>query len=408
MRNDGSTLVVLGGHRDDGAKNLREAAASAGAHVEFTETASELAKLVDQLQPLAAIVRRECQSAASACVHVRGQAKLSHVPILGEAHDINDLGFVELFSWGGDDLVSLASPRPLARRLRALTGRDPARPSPERTQRGGYALVIGDGAGFRTLMSRTLFNGGFAVRFAGSAEEAVEESRAEGVKLVVASDSLRPEGAVAALDAARARGSDVPWVIVSPPKRYMATRSAVAAGRGNVAVADAFAPPENVLFVANELLSTRGVDLRSSTRLLYGSTAAFRAAGRDEDETGFSYNVSENGLYVRTLAALEVGQEVWVDLWPPRSERRVRLVGTVAWQRLFGPNEGATVPPGFGVKITGGLGDDLARWRAGYHAFAGALRAGDMGASDDVTLLDARILPRQGARAVSEELQARP
>jgi DNA-binding response OmpR family regulator len=370
------TIVVLGGHRDEGAKHLQEAAAAAGANVEFTETASELVKLADQLQPIAAVVRRDAQGAASACVHARSQAKLSHVPILGEAKNLDEIAFVELFGWGGDDLLSLASPRPLVRRLRALAGRTKARPSARRP-REGHAVVAGEGAQFRTVMARALFNGGFSVRFVASAAEAVEESRARGVTLVVASDGLRPDGAVAALDAARARGSDVPWVIVAPPKRFMATRAAVAKGRGKVAVADAFAPPENALFVANELLSTRGVDLRSSARLLYGTTVAFRAAGgRDDDEVGFTYNVSENGLYVRTLAPVDVGQEVWLELWPPRSERRVRLVGTVAWRRAFGPSESATVPPGLGVRITGGLGDDLARWRAGYAAFGDALMSG--------------------------------
>ena len=139
---------------------------------------------------------------------------------------------------------------------------------------------------------------------------------------------------------------------------------------GAAAVADGFAPPENVIFLTNELLSRRGVDQRSTPRILYGTSVAFREAGRDEDEIGFSYNVSAEGLYVRTLASPEAGHQVWLEMWPPRSERRVRLFGTVAWKRPFGANEGATVPAGFGVRITEGLGGDMERWRAGYEAFA--------------------------------------
>ena len=124
----------------------------------------------------------------------------------------------------------------------------------------------------------------------------------------------------------------------------------------------------------------RGVDKRASPRVLYGTTVAFRVAGRDQDEIGFSYNVSASGIFVRTLAPLDAGQEVWLEMWPPRSERQVRLVGTVAWKRSFGPNEAATVPAGFGVRITEGLPGDLARWNLGYEAFAttilGAVAAG--------------------------------
>jgi len=56
---------------------------------------------------------------------------------------------------------------------------------------------------------------------------------------------------------------------------------------------------------------------------------------------------------------------VWLELWAPRSSRRVRLAGKVAWRRHFGPNERATVPPGFGVQVTAGLAGDLERWRDG-------------------------------------------
>jgi Tfp pilus assembly protein PilZ len=153
----------------------------------------------------------------------------------------------------------------------------------------------------------------------------------------------------------------------------MPAAHAAARGVARVSVGDGFAPPENVLFLANELLAQRGVDQRASARLLYGTSVTFRAAGRDEDEIGFSYNISAGGLYVRTLAPLEPNQDVWLELWAPRSERRVRLAGTVAWRRPFGANERATVPAGFGVRITDGLAGDLDRWREGYESLSESL-----------------------------------
>ena len=47
----------------------------------------------------------------------------------------------------------------------------------------------------------------------------------------------------------------------------------------------------------------------------------FGFAGRDADDRGFSYNLSLGGLYVRTLSPPE-DDIVWVELRPPRSERR--------------------------------------------------------------------------------------
>jgi Tfp pilus assembly protein PilZ len=201
------------------------------------------------------------------------------------------------------------------------------------------------------------------VRFVATGAEL--EALASGAKVVVAADDIQPEGAAAVARRTREGGSEAVWVVVAPPKRMVVTSRAIRS-LTRVTAIDSFAPPENVLFVLNELISARGVDNRRSSRVLYGATVAFRGAGRDEDEVGFSYNISAEGLYVRTLAPPEPDQEVWIDVWPPRSERRVRLAGKVAWRRLFGEAAKAGVPPGFGVQLTDGLAGDLERWRAGY------------------------------------------
>ena len=52
----------------------------------------------------------------------------------------------------------------------------------------------------------------------------------------------------------------------------------------NATVTDSFAPPENIVFLANELGRGKGNDQRASRRLLYGTMVAFRCAGRDEDD----------------------------------------------------------------------------------------------------------------------------
>jgi Tfp pilus assembly protein PilZ len=264
----------------------------------------------------------------------------------------------------------------LLRRLRPLAARVPAPSGEWRIALGcGSAVVASTDPRWRSIMGRALYNGGFKVRFLAGHDDLVRESQQEGVRLVVTVDDLGAGGVLTALENARAAGSEAAWVVVTPPKRMASTHAAVA-HLGRVSVADGYAPPENVLFLGNELLAQRGVDKRASARLLYGTTIAFRAAGREDDEMGFSYNVSSGGVYVRTLAPLDAGQEVWLEMWPPRSERRVRLAGTVAWKRAFGPQERATVPAGFGVKIVDGLSGDLERWRQGYEAFAASLLGG--------------------------------
>lgn len=368
------TLVALGSFREDNARRLQDVGVSLGVDTQFITRCDDLPDF-DEQTLAAFVLKMDAQGAAQAAARIRANELLVGVPLFGVARERNDVAFGELFSWGGDDLIGLESPQPIVRRLRPLVREPAARrvsKSQEMRAARGVAVVVSADAAWRTVMGRVLHTkGGFAVRFVANPNDLVKECAAAGVVLVVGVDDLPPRGAADAIAKTRAAGSNAAWIVVAPPKRLRAAHAAtLGAGMARVSIADSFAPPENALFLANELITPRGVDKRASARLLYGETVAFRAAGRDEDETGFSYNVSAAGVYVRTLAPLDAGQEVWLDLWPPRSERRVRLAGTVAWTRPFEPSEHATVPPGFGVKITDGLAGDLQRWREGYDLLA--------------------------------------
>jgi Tfp pilus assembly protein PilZ len=219
---------------------------------------------------------------------------------------------------------------------------------------------------------RALSNAGIDARLADHAEETLRRSR--GASFVFAQDELRPNGVAAALTAARAAGSSVPWVVATPPKRFAVLQASVS-HLTNVACVDAFTPVENVVFLGNELARAVPTDKRSDPRVMFGTTIAFRAAGRDIDEVGFVYNVSATGMYIRTLSPLDCGEDVWMDVRPPRCDRRVRLLGKVAWKRAFGPLDTATAPPGFGVRIESGLGDDLRRFVEGVTALRDATSA---------------------------------
>jgi Tfp pilus assembly protein PilZ/ActR/RegA family two-component response regulator len=365
----GRPLVVVG-FRDDAAGPIREAAASVGVTAAFVAQCEGAPAVLDDLLPLAVVLRQDAPGVAQTFNHVRSQPRLAQVPMFGVVADRSDLAFAELFAWGGDDLVCIDSPETLVRRLRPLLAQAASarQPGTGAAPVDKTAIVAGADAPWRIVMGRALYNGGFTIRFATSSEGLAEECAHEWVTVVVAADHLQPEGALAVLAKARDLGSNAPWIVVTPPKQMAAAHAAVKT-LGRASIADGFAPPENVLFLANELLAARGIDKRASPRMLYGTAVAFRAAGREKDEIGYSYNVSASGLYVRTTAPPDAGQEVWLEMWPPRAERRVRLSGKVAWKRPFGPVGSATVPAGFGVQLTDGLSGDLERWHAGNEAF---------------------------------------
>jgi DNA-binding response OmpR family regulator/Tfp pilus assembly protein PilZ len=334
-------------------------------------TAADAARWLASNHPAAIALDVRAGAGGDVLTGLRYDPGLANVPILALADRVSDLHFEEVFGWGGDDVTVATDDEALARRLRtlALAGEIPT------SKPHGTAVVADADRRWRVLTARALRNAGWSVSFAADAGAAIEESRRDGVELVVSTAALGPtNGAETLVAEARAAGVKVPWVVAAPPKEMPRLRGATRTVSA-VAVYDSFGPTENVLFVANELLRKGGSNARKSARLLYGTAVEFRAAGSSEHEVGYSYNLSAGGLYVRTLAPLARGAEVWLELAPPRSDRRVRLEAKVVWTRGFGPNDSATIPPGFGVQITGGSVGDLERYARGYQTFAAELAA---------------------------------
>lgn len=360
---DQRTLLAFGNLAREDRANLLLAAAESAFSPELIETVDEALSFLRERTPHAVVVATESEGARDLVLHTRTRPEHARVPVVGIAPAVNDLSFAEAFAWGGDDLVGGRDPRKLSSRLRALPRLAPQRPS----NGGGKALIADPDPSRRVLVARVLRNAGYTVTFAATARDAWEFARDPGLDLIVTSDDLddSPRDWIAR---SRSAGSTAAWVHTAAPRRVGALRVALD-DLQRVAVTDAYAPAENVVFLANEQRRGGASNQRSSARLLYGTTVAFRGAGRDVDDHGFSYNVSLGGAYVRTLAP-PVDDLVWIELTPPRSDRRVRLVGQVVWRREFGPNETATVPPGFGVQIVDGAAADLGAWRQSYQAFA--------------------------------------
>jgi len=350
--------LVFGKFGSESLSRITEAAVQAACEPAHVESMDEALSWLEAHEAPAMVCRTD--DAEQLVVRTRSLSRFSRLPVLAVSESLNDIAFATAYSWGADDVVPASSVRSLMLRLRALPKQPP--PPPQETR--GPALVAEGDRTRRAAVARVLRNAGFAVSFAANAEDTLRFARDPKLTLIVASTELVPE-LPAFVSEARADQRQVRVVVSCPPRQMKAERASVA-GTAGVTITDGFAAPENVLFAANELLTADRSSGRASARVAHGTAVAFRGAGRELDEHGFTYNVSERGLYVRTLIAPE-DDEVWLELSPPRLDRLVRLVGRVAWRRPFGYNEMATVPPGFGVEIVDGPKRDLALWSDGYH-----------------------------------------
>jgi hypothetical protein len=160
---------------------------------------------------------------------------------------------------------------------------------------------------------------------------------------------------------------DALWVIRAEGPLPAALSSAVH-GRPNVAVHTSSDPPENILHLVNELREPRLGELRASRRVLYGAPVRLRPAGREEGAWGMTYNLSANGLYVRTLCGLPAGTHLWLEMRPPGADRLVHLEAKVVWSKPFGAFGRPIVPAGMGFELVDATAADLDAYASGYRA----------------------------------------
>lgn len=368
-------MLAYGAFQANEQVNLTEAAQAAQVHLFTTSSTQEATEWLDAHEA-SALLLGEGEGQESLALTTRAQVKHRQLPILALARTHSDLVFAHAYSWGADDVVSPAESWPLTLRLRALS----------RAQRGedplprGRAVVAELDKSRRVATARALFNAGYEVHFAVTKEDAKAFALEATVSLVVVCTELcdDPEALIAAAISA---GSPAKFIISVEPKRRSELSQALARNTAT-RITDASDPPENVVFLANELSSGLVSDKRASPRILHGTTVRFRGEGREQDEVGFSYNVSEGGLYVRTLAPPS-DDIIWIELTPPKSSFLVRLTGQVAWRRPYGPHGKATVPPGFGAKIIDATKSDRTRWHEGCQLAAAELLTASLLPPDD-------------------------
>ena len=320
------------------------------------------------------------------CNKVRSLKNLSGVPLIALLADISDTFIERLYSLGTDDVMSTTLGPGFVTRLKTLPDR--VATAPHR----GMAVVADADRERSNVIGRVLGNAGYDVKLAHDHVSLAYYVQNHKPRLVVASASLTPARSV--VTDARRRGCVAPWVVTAS-RRELTKHAEALAGLERVSVVATSGAPETVLYAANELMRGELPPTRSEERHLYGTSVLFRPSGDETDELGFTYNLSVGGVFVRTLVPIE-RDSIWLELRPPRCRQCVRLEGHVAWRRAYVPTSAATGPPGFGVRITGGMRESVALWRAHVAAFVQSAQASALGVSK------LHAAPREDARTSGE------
>lgn len=356
------SVLVLSRFRSERVARLQAIAAHEGLTLVNFDDVLPALEWIEREKPVLVLFDTRVPRCEAMCVSVRSRRELSAVPLIALSADSSDGATARLYALGADDVIPITNFASIASRLR-LSPKGP--PAVNNVQRG-CAVIADRDPGRCDVIGRVLTNAGFDVRYALDERAMAFYAVEQRAKLIVAGSELLE--LPRSIQDLRKSLPEVAWVITAPRRTLSAAARSISGIEG-VAVTGAHMPPEDVLFMSNQLLARGNEHERESVRILFGTTVWFRSPGADEDEIGLTYNISAAGLYVRTLVP-PAGDDVWLELRPPRSRRRVRLEGKIIWRRSFGFSELATTPAGFGVQITGALGDGLEAWQQAYRAFS--------------------------------------
>lgn len=359
------TLLVLAQLSADEERVLAAIAATSKLELVTCSKVESAIGWLDSRRPRVLVFKADLVGAERFCQTVRSKPELATTPLIALVSDLSDPFIEKLYAMGVDDAIPDRFGPGFVTRLRRLPDRIAQPP------RRGIAVVAEPDRDRCNVVGRVLGNAGYQVKNALDAMSLAYYVQQHKPRLVVSSVEIGPPREL--IREARRRGYAAPW-IVTARRRDLPRYAEALGGLERVSVVAATSWPEVVLYAANELTRAEEEPARSEKRHLYATTVLFRSAGDESDELGFSYNVSPRGIFVRTLAPPE-GENVWLELRPPKSRQRVRLEGRVTWRRPYVPTAAVTGPPGFGVEISGGLSGGVAQWVEQVRAFSASAQA---------------------------------
>lgn len=359
------TIIAFGDFNDARGAAVHKALDESG-HVLFT-TETAAAAVERYGASLRGVIVRSADQLRALTLALRKAGAKRPVALIALCERLDSRELRELHGAGADDVVALSDTDGLLRRLARLQRAETA--AAPLKFKGRCLLAHSDVSG-REVFARVLEEAGFEVDCVSDGEEALSVFREAPPDVAVVSSALPPEGGRRTLR--RAAASSVPSVLLSP------TEPGAFSTQGWAVVAED-APPDELLFVVNDLMNPQELlGRRSSRRLLYATLCTFRPAGEMGVRAGLTYNLGREGLYVRTFDAPPAKSEVWLEFVPPGHRSWIHVRGSVAWSRA--PSSGArTAPPGFGVLLNpkSSPPDDYALLTAKYDWLLGAVTAAE-------------------------------
>lgn len=350
-------LLALAATRNDDRPHFEALAAETGFELAAFDSANAALGWLTTHAPGCVLFGAGLPRVDRVCERIRMHREWLDVPLIAMASQFVDDAVAKLYARGADDVVPWGAWTGIAARLQYM----PRTSAPIVDAERPLAIIADPDRARCDLVARVLAGAGYEIKTALDARSLGFYLRQFHPHVVVANAELADPKS--AFDAEPELGQRTTWAVTAPASDVERLRDAFAA-HDRLVVVEQTAAPADVLFLSNEIAHKSAQSRREASRRLYGAVVRFRPVGSEDDDTGFTYNVSEDGLYIRTLAPT-IAPVVWVDVRPPASRTTVRLEGRVTWHRAPGSPTVIPAPYGFAVELNAGLGRSHELWRKG-------------------------------------------
>ena len=319
-------------------------------------------------QPLAVVIGPTVEDRSSYVTSIRERKDLAGVPILATIVEQSDELLEEAIKDGVDDILVDGAQQHFAAFLAGLGNTDSWQGvrAPQ-----GLAMLAETDRTKRIRLAAVLRKNGYDVTYSSDPKELALSVYLDNPRVVVASMDMARKTMECVWQgniSLRTTGiPGVPWMVIADDSMGPAIRPVpnVISKCSFVKSSDDY---EQLTFVLNELLAPPQKESRRTKRVLYGTPIHFSPENSDLQLKGYSYNVNDGGMFIRTLLPLPKGTPVKMRFRTPISGQEVEVVGQVAWAREFSDQNGTQSPPGMGIQFTHWKEDHQAIYEASYEA----------------------------------------
>jgi uncharacterized protein (TIGR02266 family) len=216
----------------------------------------------------------------------------------------------------------------------------------------GCILVADDSKLWQRMIREMLTEAGYEVHLASDGRECVKKAKYELQDLsLVLLDIHMPElDGFGVLEELKRGELTAPIPVLAISSRYRDKYVQELKRLGAVGYLNKALPVGEILFRINRILFPEKRDLRKNPRVEDNILVRYRI--RDAIFSGYSFNISSGGLFIRTISPPPEKTKIRLSFDLPRNGKSIRSNGTVVWRNEYRPDGPMAYPPGIGVKFT--------------------------------------------------------